>query len=539
MYRISESIISESSAFLSSTDYPISRYPWRVELYPHGKVWNIGAQNVPIQSFAFNLSEKGCMDAKLKLATIDFPVYYGNEVLIYYYGQKRYRGYISTLPDPKGDSLNLNPYSKRLDEITFNTTWSNYSFLEMLSETITDKTSQTNVYYNPSMVTDYNTTYVWGTTASIKYKYEKITKLIDDYINDVDDVYWGVEENGFMFIKKRSTSITYNLYSGANQAFGSVTPKRDYAKIKETRYNVFQKSTVTNENEYIATIPDGTTNYPYTDNEAVVGVKYESLTAPQGLNSTECKDYAYAKITAQKAPANTKINDIDIRRIDLHIGDRVKVWSESERQLLSLINCNTTNNWRGNVTVDTVDYIEGHGSISFASSNLVYYDFQEIQRYLNIEKIVFMMKSDIIDNIMIFSVGENYTGYGMGYYGLGFYGSSTAYGDEIFTTSNNYPVYTKTVNNWNYVELPITQDFRYVGFMTNSTKSATIKIDDIQIYGYFQNTYEGNVVKLSYSIDSENEYLYDAEIGDLDEAANDKLFELEKKIKQLEVNNQE
>jgi hypothetical protein len=540
MYRISESRISESDIFISSTDLPISRYPWRIDLFPQGKSWNIDAQNVPIQSFSFSLAEKGCMDAKIKFATIDFPVYYGNEISIYYQGEKRYMGYISTLPDPTGDTINISPYSKRLDEIRFNTTWVDKTFLEMLEDTIVSHTTETGIYYNPSMVISYNTTQVYGTTGkSIQYKYEKISKLIDDYYDKVDDIYWGVQENSFLYLKKRNANIDYYLYGGSNQSFQELKPKKDYAKIKETRYDVFQKSTITNESEYIATIPDGSSNYPYSNNEAVVGVKYNNLTAPQGLNSTECKDYAFAKITAQQAPENTKIKGLDIRRYDLRIGQRIKVYSETERQLYDLVSCDSTTKWWGDVSIDNNDFLEGSGSIVFGSSAMVYYDFGEVQHWLNIEKIIFMIKAESIGSLSAFSFGTNYSGYGLGLYGIGLYGMSTTVIEEIFATTQIEKLSIPTVNNWCLIQLPVTRDFRYLGFVSDSTNYSSIHIDDIKLYGYFNKAYEGNVIKLSYDINPENEYLYDVEIGDEDQKANDLLFEMQKKIDLLESQNQE
>lgn len=538
MYRISESRISESDILINSTaDLPISRYPWRIELYPSNKVWYIGAQNVPIQSFSFNMAEKGCMDAKLKFATIDFPVYYGNEIQIFYQGEKRYRGYIDSKPDPRGDQITVTPYSKKLDEITFNTTFTNSSFPDMLSATLTANTTATGVYYNPSMMYGFTSTDIY---ANASYKYEKITKLIDDYIDKSDDAYWGVEQNGFVYIKTRSTNIDYYIWSGANQAFNEIKPKTDYAKLKATRYNIFQKSTVTNESAYLATIPDGTTNYPYSENERLVGIKYEKLTAPQGLNSTECKDYAYAKIRAQIAPENVKINGLDIRRYDLRIGDRVKVYTETERQLYDLINCDSTSSWIGDVTVDSADYIEGIGSITFNSQDDVYYDFGDIQRYLNISKIVFMVKADTIGNYLNFNYGSILTGYGTeDVYGSYYYGINTSTTDYLYNSNNVINFSVANVNTWLIVELPITRDFRYLGFSKNSTVNASIHIDNIKLYGYFQKSYEGNVIKLSYDIDAENEYLYNAEIGDYKDNANNLLFAMQKKIDILEANNQE
>lgn len=537
MYRISQDIISQRRIPDGTTDaFPIPFYKYKVVLSKNdggeNKTWHLGAQNCPIESITYNWSEKGCMDASIKMHQMDFPVYYGDEVLIYYEGKKDYRGYVANIPDSKGDTLKIVPYTKRLNEIRFNSTFSNYTFLEMLSTTIADKVVNTGVLYNASMI-NYSDTSVY---ESVSYKYEPVKKLIDDYFENEDDAYWGVEQNGFLYMKKRESTTKHILYAGSNQAFESLKYKKDYSKIKATRYHLYQKSTGESGTTYIASIPDGTTTYPLIGNEMVVGIKEMKLTAPDGLNSTEIKDWGYAKLKEQRIPQNIKIKNLDRTRYDLKIGEKIKIYDELGLQLKKIIDCESTDKWVGEASLSD-DSVEGTYSISFDSNYAVFYDFGEIQRYFKIYKIIFMIKSDKIGNFLNFSHGQYFTGYSGSLYSIGDYSINSQSTLELFSSNTETNFSINRVNVWNKIEIPLTCDLRYIGFRDRGTtgESATILIDDIRLYGYFSNSYEANVIKLRYNVDKNNESLYNVELGDYDPLANDLLFNINKKIAAIEA----
>jgi hypothetical protein len=538
MNRIGESRLLELDNFQNySTNMPIPQWDWRIDIYGKdggfSKTFNIGSQNNPINSFSFTNTETGCNSGKIKFNKINFPIYYGDEIIIYYQNKKKYRGFASNIPDSKGDIINMLPYLQRLDEITINTTYTNASFIDMVYDLIINNSSYTGIYYNTALIGDYTD----DTQYNVSYNFEKIKKIIEDYYQNTDDIYYGVEENGFFYLKKRSTTIDKIFYSGSNQYFQNITIKNDWSKIKQTRIHVFQKSTVNSgENIFISTIPDGSSNYPYISNETIVGVKEEKMTAPEGLNSTECKDWAYAKLSEQRPAQNIKIQGINIKNFNLNIGDRIQIYDKLVLQLKSIIDCETTTNWYGACSLST-NCIEGVYSINFGSTSFIYYDFGEIQRFINIQKLVFKIKSDKIGNFMQISFAETIEGWGSGYYSENYYGINNNSSVVLWNYANRKNFLIKQLNQFNLIEIPTTINFRYLGFtrLAGSTETANLFIDDIRLYGYFQQVYTGNVISLDYSINKNNQYLYDAEIGDYNPLSNDLIFSINKKVASIEA----
>ncbi len=526
--KISEWKISEifRSTYLA-TDLPISRYSWKVDInYKTGgkiKSWNIGAQDVPIKELSFSKAENGCLDGKIKLSKLDFPIYYGSEVIIYYNNIRKYRGFISNIPDNIDDGISITPYTKRFDEISINTTYTNYTFQQMIQDFIPNFSTETNIFYNESLI-NFSDTTIYG---SVKYNYEKIKKVIEDYYEKEDDAYWGVDENGFFYIKKRDDNVSAILYSGQDQAFQKFKYKKDYSKLKYTRINIFQKSTGgSGENVFIATIPDGSYEYPYILNETETQRKDEKKTAPEGFSIQECKDWAWAELNNQKVPENIKITGVDIRKFDFNIGQKIRLWTGLELRLVDLISCDTLTNWT-NGSLEN-EHVEGDYSIRLRSSYAVYYDFGEIKNYHKIEKISFMINSNDISLPVKVNAAQDGSRYSLDYYSSGIYSYSSG-------GSNEYEFYIPNVNVWNLVEVPIGNNFRYLGFFCQSTY---VLIDDIRLYGYQKKYYEGNIISCDYKINKKNQYLYDVEIGDYDKFSNDLLFAMQKKIAVLEASQQ-
>lgn len=537
MNTITESIISEVIIPYGSTDAPPSQYyKWKIEIrHPSGGLIRsafIGANNFFAKNVNFGLTERGCETASLQMAKIDFPVYYGCDVVIYKNGERRYAGYISNIPNSENDTIKITPYIQRLSELSINTTYTNYTGREILQNAIESISTDSKILWNNSIV-KYDDTSVF---ENVSYKYEKVKKVIEDYYQNQDDAYYGVNAYNNLYIKERASTISHILYHGLNQPFRSLEYSKDYSQIKQNVYDIFQKSTDTNENVFIATIPDGSSNYPYNSNKNVVGLKRDKLIAPNGLNSTECKDYAFAKINAQVAPENIKITGIDIDRFDLSIGQKIRIWENEKEQLFQVNACESTENWTGAVSLSD-DYIEGSNSIEFSSSNYVIYDFGEIKHYRKIKKILFMIKSDIAGSYLKFSHGNYLGGYSIGNYSTYYYSKNSTSVSSIFSTHAYISI--KSPNVWELVEIPLTSNFRYIGIMSTSVLNATIKVDDIQLYGLSKKYYEGNVIKLNYKLNKKNLTLYDAEIGQYDQALNDEFFAWRKKIATIEENNQE
>jgi hypothetical protein len=165
------------------------------------------------------------------------------------------------------------------------------------------------------------------------------------------------------------------------------------------------------------------------------------------------------------------------------------------------------------------------------------YDFGEIKHYKKIKKIMLMLKSDSIGSFLKFSYGTHLGGYSVGNYSTYDYSIQNTTNVNIFST--HVYISIKNPNVWELIEIPLEGDFRYIGFLSTSITNATIKIDDIQLYGITKRYYEGNVIKLNYMLNKKNLSLYDAEIGQYDQAINDDFFAWKKKLAKLEENNQE
>lgn len=548
MYSINDNRINENPNYtlgLKSTLITLTqKYPWRIEMYSRdagimGR-WNIGSLNMPFSDFSFSISEKGPMDAKLNCPRIDFLTYYGNEFRFFYNNEQKYRGYLESVPDPKGGVINITPYHTRFGQLTFNSTISGVTFPEYMGTLINANSSNLGIGYSTALVTDYDST---GVLTGTVYNYETIQKFIDDYYKNVENVYYGVNSTGYFYLKKRSTAVTKVLYSGECQSFGNVTYKKDYSKIKATRYDVFLPSTGSGNSTYVATIPDGTDSYPYWSLENDIGIKIEKLNAVKGLTAVEAKLYAYNKIISQKIPVNIKISSIDVRTYDLQIGEKVRVWTNPEWQLYDLVDCDSVEGWYGNIELNTTDYIEGSGCINILTDLPAYYDFGKTLHFKKITKLLFMIKSTQTGQFLdVFFA--NYHPYELLYFSDGIYGKgnySIGMSDNTSTEASDVTkvrIKITDENKWNQIEIPCTYAFRYLGFILqeNSTiQNLRINVDDIKLFGVFQNHYEGNVVKLDYKISNDNYHLYDAELGDLKQLSNNINYWLKEKVEKLEA----
>lgn len=560
MYNISNDIISESRSLTQQTTSAIIRKNnWKIEILgtDGGLIKNFDLYSKKIKSFSFSEGEKGSLDASFKFNKIDFPVYINSVVSVFYNDEKIYRGYITNIPSyTEADQLKCAPFTKKLENIYINKTYTAQTFKQILSDILTTYTTYLNIYYNNDLLTDYTN----ENTYTVTYDFETAKKIIEDYVELVDDVYYGVAPSGYFYVKKRSSEYNHILHSGQNQHFSNFSYKKDWAKIKNTRFHVFQKTT-DSKTRYIDTIPDGSTVYPYIDAEKTIGIIEGKLTAPAGFSDDESKDYAYAKLIAQTAPENVKIKDIDIRRHDIKIGEKVKLFDNLDWQLKSLLTCETRTGWHPllKVTLSSLHKIEGDYSITFGSSIVAKYEFETMQRFEAIKNISFMIMSDtpgLIVSVGIYGEEQKYgyastsvTEIGQGKYSAGNYSIgnysvgniaslTTSYGASSYTSLKS--MYLPSAGSFHLLELPAsTYFFGWDIFTTSSTGGARIYIDDIRINATQKATYEGTVISRDFDIGKDNIHYYDIEVGDFNPLINDKLFEMEQKIKQLEANQQQ
>jgi hypothetical protein len=540
IYVVSEHAVTEQFEPNQETFVLSPRYPWKIEMYHSSgglmKRWYLGANNVPIRKIKFKESEKGVLNGTIEFVRIDFPIYIQNEIRIYYKEKIKYRGYVENIPDEKGGQIKIAPYRKRLKEIRHNEEFTAQTFPQILQSIIEDHDQDTGVFYNASAV-NFNST----TEYTVSYKYEKISKIINDYYEEEDDVYEGVDANGFQYIRKRETSVSKTLWSGQGQKFGSIDVAKDYTKIRETRLHIYQKSTdESGENKFIATIPDGTGPYPYLDLETETGIRESKWTAPDGLNSTQAKDLAFAKLDAIRVPTNVKIKDIDLSQEELRIGQKIRVFDHPEFRLKTIINCDTTDNWTGTLSLDEDTKVIGDASITWNSDDIIYYQFDEVQHYRKIDKLTMMIRTGTPGQFLQVGTGRPTApsrAASTEYWSYAAWCSSAWSGLESTSADIDYhEVYLLSPNSWNLIEVETTLNFDsiYLAPIPGTTLSSTLFVDDIKIYGYLNNYYEGNVIKLDYSLDKKNQTLYNAEIGDFDPLANDMLFDMERRVSELE-----
>lgn len=156
MNIISENAISEFTIpFGSTDDNPRSFYPWKIEIrHPSGGLIRsafIGSNNFAVKNVSFSLTERGCETASLQMAKIDFPVYYGCDVVIYRNSERRYSGYISNIPNSENATIKITPYIQRLSELSINTTYVNYTGREILQNAIESISTDSKVLWNDSI----------------------------------------------------------------------------------------------------------------------------------------------------------------------------------------------------------------------------------------------------------------------------------------------------------------------------------------------------------------------------------------------------
>lgn len=544
MYIVGENFVDEEPlTSISEITPPIPYYRWRITfLYRDGAIKkriNVGAGDFPIKKFRFLLANSGCVTASIDMENIDYPIDIDDQIIIEHKARRKYRGWVEAIPDDKGGKISIAPYLKKLSSVVFRGSFSTESITDRI-KTILDATDDfTNVRFNLSAMDMSD-----NTGFPITYDDEKVKKTIEDYIDKQEDRHYGVFEFGYLHFraKKSGTNYDYIIFNDENAPFESVTEKIDTKRIKNTRLELYQKSGA-GQITRIGRVGFGGA-YPIIDLETIIGTRIGKFTIPEGLDSTgdpdsdavtnEGKDYGFATLTAMTTPSNTKIKNMDIDRIDAVIGDRILIFDKLQLRLRTIIDCDSLTGWN-NGTLST-DRVEGTNSVRWdTSTGDLDFDFGEVKRYNGLQKIIMRIKSSALGTFIKVTFKKDQMGWGAGAWGEDAWGVESE--DTSIATADyfNINIFISNLNGWNLIELYTDiQNIRYVSF--TASKNAIVLIDDIQIYDYNRKTIDGNVIKLTYNIDSPKERFYDLELGDYDEKANDKLFELDKKVAQLVAN---
>jgi hypothetical protein len=513
MFRISSDIISQTrQTSLTVVNPPIPRWNWKVKI---GNTVNYMGWITNIKGGGFTLATSGQTVGRLDFALFDRPIYYGEDVDIWYNTgsewEHLYNGFVSNVPDDQGGVIQLQPYLQRLNEVLIDTVYTSKTKSFILNDALTQKSAITGVSYN-SVDTDLND----DSTVVISYQFEKLMKIVKDMNNYQSGRYMGVA-NKFFYIRAFETDITQNIYYDDLPPYEKMTVKTDWKKIKATRFvEVTQK--VTTNSASIGEVGTGG-SYPEIDLENVIGIKEGKINVPGKSQPTAGLDFAYNSLLAQSVPVTANITNLDYSRKPVHIGQYIRVWTNESLINNTIIDCETTDNWSGDVSTST-DHVEGAKSIQFTAdiskgSGWAVYTFPGTIRWRKPEKIGFFIKATQPGDYLEFSWGSYLSGYGMNDYGLGDYGLD---GEGQGLWDNVETVFINGVGEW--VNIVVEGDnldtMKYFGIRRKSgnTTDAVINIDNVYLVQYTNKYYDLNVIQIDFNLDSD---LVNVKLGEFEE----------------------
>jgi hypothetical protein len=536
IYSFGEQILSE---VLQSTEFliekPISYFNWKVE-FVTGNSYFLGSDNCPIIEGDFSRGIYGMGNASLKFAFFDNVIESQERVRIYYKGVKKYEGYINGEPDKSGGKISISPNKDKMLNALYNNDFTStfVTYLELIENILNSLSEQTGILYNETYLSITSTE-----TISPNYNYAKANTVLKEIEEQQDNRFSGYDEDNFYYVRPYSTEIDYYIYYNDFPPFSGIQSKIDDKKIKLTRAQVFQKSTILNENIRIGEIGyNSTSDFPPLNIEQFVGIKEGKITVPGGLNTTQALDYAYKQIISKTdRPINLKTKNFDLNyNPDLREGQLVRIYDSSKLQWRTILNCESTAGWSGG-ELSTDSRFDTYSLLFGGSSNTIYYSYNRLQKWYKLYKIGFWLKSDIIGSYINFSISNQIGGYSKGHYSIDNYsiGENTKSVSQ-FDTDYTFNINVGIPNTWRFYSFPVDiDDFRYIFFRTNNTE-AIVKIDNISLFQYYQNFNDANIIEFDYTLGSD---LIDITLGKFDENLDDEFFQLKNKVEKLEETLQE
>lgn len=535
-FTFSELTLTENlQSTILLTGKPISYYKWKVE-FVNGNSYFIGANNCPIRDGDFSRGIYGMGNASINFVFFDNVIESQERVRIYYKGVKKYEGFIDGEPDKSGGKITVNPNKNKMINALYNKdfTSTTVTHLEIIEDLLNSLSAQTGILYNETFI-DLSSTEV----ISPNYDYAKANTVLKEIEEQQDNRYSGYDEDNFYYIRAYSTNTDYYIYFNDFPPYSKLESKIDDRKVKITRAQVYQKSTILNENIRLGQVGyDSTSDFPPLNIEQYTGIKEDKITVPIGLNTTQALDYAYKQIIANTdRPLNLKVKNYNLNyNSNFKEGDKLKIYDSSKLQWRTIIDCETTSYWSGG-ELSTDSKLDTYSLLFGGSTSSIYYSYQNLQRWHKLYKIGFWLKSDIVGNHVDFSVSNCISGYSKGHYSIGYY----SIGENIksicqFDTAYTFNISIELANTWKFYSFPIDlNDFRYIFFKTSDT-SAIIKIDNISLFQYYQNSYDANVIEIDYTIGSD---LIDFTLGRFEENLNDDFFKLKNQVDKLQESIQE
>ena len=364
-----------------STYIPVSTFnKWTVKIYHHTgglkKQWILGNDDCPITSLKFENNLKGCGSATITFAympiTIDaddiVDIFYDmkkqNNQIDYYDETRKYRGIVDIKPDVKGGDVTFVPLWQRLDETFFG---GSYDGSHVSANLLIDYTTENGTgvlydiihYASVNLVDSVNIQWakeyinIGDTNPNplwLKSDYTKTfvtrKKAIDDLINGYTDGnrYWGVDENGFFYVKEFSNSDnSIHYYYTDEPAYSDITVTTDFSGVKMTRGQVSRKATASDTpnsgNKYVGEVGYGG-SYPILPIEKLIRAKEGTIVAPDAItDDTQALKYGYALLKSYAPIENIQVNNVDLTKWQPTVGELVTVQDRDFEEMTTICDC--------------------------------------------------------------------------------------------------------------------------------------------------------------------------------------------------------
>jgi len=539
IYNFSQNTLDERPiAQTEESSNPISYFPYRVEI-EGVKTYHINGFNCPLRQAKYTVTRSGMGKANFDFAIMDAPIVSRDKINIYRNGKIVYQGLVDGIPDKAGGKVTTSPFLNELQNKTYNFNYSTgATYEEILEDIILEKDQDTGVFWNATLV-DTGSTFVF----TGEYKYDSVKKIIKDIQDQLENRYLGIDHNNFFYVKAFSTTVTTTLYADDNSGYEGVKVTVDDKAVKATRSQVYQESTTAGQKVRLGSVGYSTssTDYPTLAIENQVGVIENKETVYKGLSSSDGLNFAYQKLV-KDAVIKTKIDikNVDYDRYPLEIGERIKIYKEEDLLWHTIIDCESTANWTAG-DLSTIAKV-GTYSMNFTST-YIDYNYAEYKRWKGIERLGFYIRSDKVGSFVNVYLGDStgeqaaIGGLGLGALGVG----ALSEGDTsaTLTTTNIeigssvfYSVDIKGVNQWQWVDIPTTYDnFSIIRFESNDT-SADVRVDEIQLYSLFRQSYEANVIQMDFDLSSS---YVNVKAGEFQEFADDDFNILKNEVEALKA----
>ena len=536
----------------NSTDGINSQHPIIVEIRTRDNglkrrwYWHKDDENCPIKSIQWDKNiNNGLGACNITFVRVDFPIDANDDIVISYNGTTLYKGYIDSIPDPEGGKVKVSPPITKLRNTLYPTpspvlgTENVNELIEKLIDYANNDGSRIDYIHSYNVISD---------KAEITFdenpEYKSVHSILEQCVNGAGNNYnFGVDENYKFYVKEKETTVSDAYYNTEIPQFATVEHTEDWTKVKNTRIVIKDK-----DGDLVTQVGYGTDtigsagDYPIlTDIENKIGIREKLETVEKVTLEKDIADFFYTRLVVNAQSAiTTKIKNINLDLKNPELFQFVRAQSQQKRQLSIVDDFDDITKMVSAtpVTLDTDDYYSGNGSIVFNTVTTdsefpVDWIYELDEKFVpNGEgKLGIMIKSSQLGTYLELSYGEFDTiGYGDGAYGAGAYGagSEERVGAVLWETSE---IVKLENSGWNYVEVSASRNFKFIGIrqIDRTINVGEVKINRAQFYDYAHNEYEGNIVGLSYTLDS-NGLQVDAELTNLDTTYNDRLFNLEQSL---------